>query len=79
MYINNNITGAAQACYFQKEFSLIGYKTINHFYVLFEVGVGALMFLHDADVAGLDFLRFTWATKPGNNSSRFFETCYFAF
>ena len=78
MYINNNITGAAQACYFQKEFLLIGYKTINHFYVLFEVSVGALMFLHDADV-GLDFLRFTWATKPGNNSSRFFGTCYFAF
>ena len=61
-----------QACYFQKEFSLIGYKTINHFYVLFEVGVGALMFLHDADAwtwfssfhvgnqAGKQFIKIFW-------------------
>jgi len=79
MYINNNITGAAQACYFQKEFLLIGYKTINHFYVLFEVSVGALMFSSMMPTLGLDFLRLTWATMPGNNSSRFFGTCYFAF
>ena len=52
MYINNNILSRCSiSMLFSKRISVnrLGYKTINHFYVLFEVGVGALMFLHDAD------------------------------
>ena len=72
MYINNNILSRCKHAIFKKNFCKIGYKTINHFYVLFEVGVGALMFLHDADAwtwfssfhvgnqAGKQFIKIFW-------------------
>ena len=55
-----------QACYFQKEFLLIGYKTINHFMFFFDVGVGALMFLREMPT--LDLIFFVSRGQPSRET-----------